>query len=98
MSFASSLRCGRCCSWGKHSNLTVVDLGPAQLAMNPAVGVECQATCQSFDLNVGCTTVQGSGDAIGIEAKGEQAVAARTSAVWICVLQRVAHGVGKITA
>src|SRR4051812_48716303 len=96
---ALSLVCCRASSRGReHPDLAVVDLRPSQLAMYAMVGIQCQSARQSFDLNVGCAALHGGGHAIGIEAEGEQTVAAGTATVGIGALQGAAHGVRKLTA
>src|SRR5581483_8344047 len=83
---------------GKHPDLAVVDLGPAELAMHPTVRIETESTRQALNLHVGSTAaLYGDCNTVGIEPEGEQPVAARAAAIRIGGLQSVANGIRQVT-
>src|SRR5882757_430869 len=98
MSVVASLCCRRGSGDGQHLDLTVVDLSPSQLAMNAMVGVERQPPRESVDLDVRCATVEGGGEAIGIEAEREVTVSTRAATVGVGGLQSVSYCVREIAA
>src|SRR5262249_10471659 len=89
--------CHSSCCW-EQLDLAVVDLCPPQLTMYPTLGIECETSGQSFDLNVGCAILQSRRYPIRVEPEGEQAVAARPAAVRICGLQCIAYRIGELAA
>src|SRR6186713_2040578 len=83
---------------GQHLDLTVVNLSPSELTVDPVIGVEGESSCESLDLDVAGSAVQGRGELVGVKAEREIAIAAWAAAVRISGLQGVADCVSQITA
>ncbi len=89
------LRCGR----GQQVQLAVVQLRPAQFATHMVFGIDSQPAGETVDAEIAgnAGVAQRHGEAVSIEAEGEQAAAMRTTR-GPGVMRGAAHGVREIPA